>query len=432
MFGSLVRRIGFWTLDALKGGTVRKNYKEIKDYIDGGNTNDKQLMNLVEHALVNVPYYQNKKIKDFNDFPIIDKNVIKENWDELHATNYLGKPVHYMSTSGSTGTPFTMEWDIGKRKRQQAEVIYFNARAGQRLGDREVYFRVWTEKNRKSKLELLKQNLVPIDILHLNDADLERIRIRLKKKPKINSCLGYASTFEYIARYINSTDDTPDMYPMKSIISGSEVLSMESKKLLKRVFGCKVFDRYSNEENGFLAQTEDMSDIFWVNTASFKIEVLKQDSNEPVEVGEVGRIVVTDLYSFAVPLIRYDTGDLAELAEIKNGFAIKLKTIQGRRVDTIYDTSGNRLTPHTLSVYMWKYEKLKQYQFIQEGEKEYTVKINGGKEYYSDDEMKQYLKSVFGQDAEITIEHVEGIPVLASGKFKKTICNYEKSSKPNC
>ena len=51
---------------------------------------------------------------------------------------------------------------------------------------------------------------------------------------------------------------------------------------------------------------------------------------------------------------------MAILEEEYKGWATKLKTIQGRRVDLIYDTKGNRLTPHTLSVYMWKYDKLKQ------------------------------------------------------------------------
>ena len=102
-----------------------------------------------------------------------------------------------------------------------------------------------------------------------------------------------------------------------------------------------------------------------------------------------------------------------------------MKTIQGRRVDVIYDTKGSRLTPHTWSVYMWKFDKLKQYQFIQEGAKKYTLKVNGAEGIYSDEELSSHLKTVLGDDAEITIEHVDGIPALASGKFKKTVCNYE-------
>ena len=268
------------------------------------------------------------------------------------------------------------------------------------------------------------QNLLPIDILHLDNSNLEQIRNRLKKRPYINCCLAYASTYEYLTQYVQACQDTADMFHVKTFISGSEVLSLEMKHKIKDTFGCNVIDRYSNEENGFLAQTEDVSDIFNVNTTGFKIEVLKQDSDEPVSLGEIGRIVVTDLYSFAVPLIRYDTGDLAIKYAEKDGWTTALKAIQGRQVDVIYDTVGSALTPHTWSVYMWKFDKLKQYQFIQEGAKEYILKVNGAKGNYSDDELIKHLKSVLGQDADIRVEHVEGIPALASGKFKKTVCNY--------
>lgn len=318
-----------------------------------------------------------------------------------------------------------MDWNMAKRRRQLAELIYFNELAGQKLGDPYVYFRVWTERNKKSKRELWMQNLLPIDILHLDDRSLEKIRQRLKKKPYINSCLGYASTYEYLVKYMRQQGDTPNMYHIKSVVSGSEVLSMEMKKQIKETIGCMVIDRYSNEENGFLAQSPDMSDDFQVNISGFLIEILKQDKDEPVSIGELGRVVVTDLYSYAVPLIRYDTGDLAIKATEKNGWTTQLKTIQGRKVDVIYDTQGSRLTAHTWSVYMWKFEKLKQYQFIQNSAYDYTLKVNGAKGIYEDTDLISHMQSVLGSKANITIEHVDGIPSLASGKFKKTICNYQ-------
>lgn len=424
MFTDWIRRTGFWMLDAMRGGEIKRHYSDVKSRNTLGNPNVEQLEQLLQWSVEQTEFYKDCNAANFSSFPVINKNDIKSRWDDMHAQALLGKPVHYMATSGSTGTPFTMEWDMNKRKRQLAELVYFNELADQKLGQPYIYFRVWTEKNRKSKRELWMQNLTPINILHLDDTTLEGIRQRLKERPYINSCLAYASTYEYLVRYLRQKGDTPDMFRTKTFISGSEVLGMEMKQMIKETVGCKVIDRYSNEENGFLAQSEDCSDSFKVNIASFKIEILKQDCDEPAEIGEVGRIVVTDLYSFAVPLIRYDTGDLAMKAAERDGWVTELKTIQGRRVDVIYDTQGRRLTAHTWSVYMWKYEKLKQYQFIQQDAKEYVLKVNGAKGVYTDDELINHLKSILGDDADITIEHVDGIPALASGKFKKTVCNY--------
>lgn len=429
MFGDWIRRCGFWTLDLMRGGDIRRNYKEIKACLENNDLNTRQLSRLLDHAVSTTEFYKGFDPKDIGSFPVITKAQIKNNWDEMYSSEYKGKPVHHMSTSGSTGTPFVMDWDMGKRKRQLAEKIYLDELAGQKLGQPYIFFRVWTDRNKKSKLEQWMQNLTPINILHLDDNSLEEIRQRLKRKPYINACLAYASTYEYIVKYLHAKGDTPDMFHMTAFISGSEVLSMETKKLIKETVGCKIIDRYANEENGFVAQAGDMSDMFKVNTSGFFVELLKPDKDEPCEKGELGRIVLTDLYSFAVPLIRYDTGDMAIKAEEKDGWVTVMKTIQGRRVDAIYDTRGSRLTPHTWSVYMWKFDKLKQYQFIQDGAKTYTLKVNGAEGIYSDEEFISHLRSVLGEDAKITIEHVEGIPALASGKFKKTVCNYVYDSK---
>ena len=423
-----LRRLGFWTLDLVKGGKIRKHYKDVKKRMESGSLNKAQLERLLAHARATTDFYSDFDTSDIKNFPIIDKLTIKNSHDAIYSKEYVGTPVHKMSTSGSTGTPFVMEWNMNKRHRQMADMLYFNERAGQRFGKPYIYFRVWTERNRKSKLERFMQNLIPVDTHYLDTDKLEQIRKRLKARPAVNACIGYASTYEFLAKYLKSCQDTPDMFRTRAFISSSEVLGLEMKKLVKETVGCDIIDRYANEENGFLAQTGDCSEEFYVNTASFFVEVLKQESDEPCEVGEVGRIVVTDLYNFAVPLVRYDTGDLAIKAEEKDGWTTVLKTIQGRRSDIIYDTKGKTMTSHTFGVHMWSFEKLSQYQLIQNGAREYTLKLNGAKGNYTDEQMHSYIKGLLGEDAVLTIEHVDGIPALKSGKFKRTVCNYSYNS----
>lgn len=428
MIGSWVRSTAFWMLDAVKGGEIKKNYLDVKRRMTSGEINSAQLNKLLNHAVETVPYYNDYSAEAFQKFPIITKNDLKENWEKMHSEAYLGKPMHHMSTSGSTGTPFTMDWDMGKRKHQLAELIYFNEIIGQKLGDRYIFFRVWTEKNRKSKLEAWMQNLLPVDTTRLDDDNLCKMYEALKSKPKVNMCMGYGSTYGRLIRYLSERNVSPKEFDLSVCISGSEVLELGAKQKLKELLGCTVVDRYANEENGFLAQSEDCSDIFKVNTASFLIEILKMNSDEPADIGELGRIVVTDLYNFAVPLIRYDNGDLAIKHEERDGWVTKLKTIQGRKADIIYDTADREISCLSVTNHMWGYDKLKQFQLIQEDQGKYVMKLNGAKGYYTDEEIIDNLKGFLGADACIAIEHVDGIPTLASGKFKKTICKYQ----PKC
>lgn len=425
MFGSWVRRTAFWTLDALKGGTIKKHYNDIKYKMLNHTDQSQQLQKLLNHANHTTKFYKNLNVQDFKEFPVLNKQDFKERFDEFQSELFVNKPLHQMSTSGSTGTPFVVNQDMNKRKRTLADIIYFNEIAGQKLGDKYIFFRVWTEKNKKSKLEQFKQNLIPIDILHLDDASLEKIRLLLKHKKSINSALAYASTYEHLVNYLYSCGDTPEMFNIKSFISGSEVLNMNIKQRIKETIGCNIIDRYSNQENGIIAQTDDLSDEFIVNTASYYVELLKLDSDEEAEVGELGRIVITDLYNFAMPMIRYDTGDLAIKCEESKGTVRKFRSVQGRQVDTFYDTKGNKITAHAWSVYMWKFNRLKQYQFIQNGQKDYILKVNGAEGIYTKEELDSTIREIVGQDARIEIQYVDSIPVLASGKFKKTICNFK-------
>ena len=74
---------------------------------------------------------------------------------------------------------------------------------------------------------------------------------------------------------------------------------------------------------------------------------------------------------------------------------------------------------------MWNFNKIKQFQLIQENKYNYTLILSGAKNIYSDGEILDVLRSFLGQDAIINIKHVDEIPPLKSGKFKPTICNYQ-------
>ena len=432
MFSEKIRRNIYWILDFLKGSPVKKHLNEIAHIMENPDLaaqhQTKKLKELTEYAVNNIPFYK-KYSKDtaLEDFPVIDKSVIKENYELLKSPLYNDKQVVVLSTSGSTGTPFSINQDKSKRNRVLAEMMYFWGKAGYEIGMRYVFFRIWNNKNRKSKLSAFSRNLIMSNILTLDENNLENIRKMLKSDKKIKMLLGYASTFENLVNYLIKCGDNKEMFNIKTIISGSEVLTEETRVKLNNMFGCPVYSYYSNQENGSLAQECDEHCEFHINTASYVVEILKIDCDSPADDGETGRIVVTDLYNKAMPLIRYDTGDLAvqKNSSSCNWKGQVIKNISGRKVDMIYATDGTPLSPHTWSVYMWKYDKLKQYQFIQNTAKDYVMKINGG-EMYTDDEIINYLKAVLGSDANIKIDRVEEIPVLASGKFKKTICNYKK------
>jgi len=389
---------------------------------------EKRLNNLLNHAVSSTEYYsQYKNYNSLKDFPIIDKNIIKKYYDKFISINYKNKALHSMSTSGSTGTPFTIYQDMNKRKRVLAEIIYFGELCGYNLGDRNAYLRVWTNKNKKNFFDAWKQNLIMIDISKLDKSNLKKIRDIIIKDKKLKCILGYATSLDIISRYLLEQGDNPNMFNVKIVISGAEVLSEKTRMNLKKVFGCDVVSRYSNQENGILAQELIDKNYFIINNASYYFEFLKLNSDEEANPGELCRVVLTDLYNYAMPMIRYDTGDLA-IVEEHHKYGKVITSIEGRKVDFIYTTNGNMLSPYVVINNMWDFDKIKQYQLIQENKCDYTLKLNGAKGIYKDSEILDVFKSLLGENANINIEHVEGIPLLKSGKFQPTVCKYRPNN----
>lgn len=131
-----------------------------------------------------------------------------------------------------------------------------------------------------------------------------------------------------------------------------------------------------------------------------------------------------------MPLIRYATGDIAVFSsksECGKGGGIIFKQVDGRRVDCIYSTEGKLLSPYIINNTMWRFDQVRQYQFIQNDSNDYLLKINKQKEPFSqENEILKALKMYVGSDANIQVEYVDEIPLLASGKRKQVINNYKK------
>lgn len=433
MIGEKVRNHGFWALDLLKMSPVRRHYNDIKKIIEGGNESirvvDGYLDALLKYAVNNTEFYKDyRDYKSLKDFPIINKNIVKDNEDKILSKEYSGKRLHIMTTSGSTGTPFKIKQDMNKRNRVLAEIIYFGNLCSYNIGERNVYLRAWTGKNRKSSISAFKQNLIMLDICKLDEESLESIRTVLKNDKKIKCILGYATSLDVITKYMLEKGDSPDMFSIKTIISCAEVLDETTRANIKKIFGCSVVSRYSNQENGILAQEPVNENYFIINNASYYIEFLKLDSDEEAECGELARVIVTDLFNYAMPLIRSDTGDLA-IVKQNDRYGKVIESIEGRRLDSIYDTSGKLLSPYIVTVNMRNYEKLYQYQMIQEDKKVYTLKLNGAKGIYNEEDIINHFRSFLGGDAVINIIHVEGIPLLCSGKFQTSVCRYTPGNK---
>ncbi len=434
-FTERFRRSAFWINDRFKGGRITSHYKDLISSLNSParKTLDRQqslvLKTLLHHAVNTTRYYSGyKNFRSTDDFPVINKSIIRENFADFLSSGYNATELHKVTTSGSTGAPFTVYQDKVKRARHQADNIYFSEIAGYKIGTRLYYLRVWNELNRKSPIRRFMQNIVMVDAGNLSDESFESLISRIKSDNSTKSLLAFSSTYEALSHYLVKNPDQGSLN-ISSIITMSEALPDGAKQRLREAFNCPVVSRYSNMENGFLAQQcIEENNEYHLNEASYYFELLQPDKDEPVEPGIPGRIVVTDLFNYAMPMIRYDTGDMAILEErsLCGRPGRVFSRVEGRKVDFIYDTRGNLLSPHVITNTMWKYSsEVRQFQFIQNGKDLYLIKLNCNESSFTrDEELVSELRNYLGKNAVISMDFVDEIPLLASGKRKKIICNY--------
>lgn len=424
----------FWLLDTLKGSPIKSHFNEIKGVFNNP-YNDKsqkikyqRLDELLQYVLKTTSFYRNLDISDNIDlskFPIINKSIIKDNFNDFLSDNYVDKQeqLRKMSTSGSTGIPFFVYQDKKKVIRSKADLIYFYELGNFYVGDRLYFLRIWNDLNRKTKFSCWKENFV---MSNTSDLSLDGLKVfvsHLKKDKQEKVIMGYASFFETIAQYADILNC--EKTKVKSIIPGAESLSSPAKITLKKMFNCPVYMRYSNQENGILAQQIDDTDDYYINEASYKIEFLKMEEDIEAKENELARVIVTDLFNYAMPIIRYDTGDLARYCYEKDFRGNKrkiIKIIEGRKRDSIYNTKGELVSSSSITVSMWKYVKdIIQFQFIQKTSNVYLMKLNCDCPFFNESELKKDLCFYLGEDAIISFEYVNEIPQLSSGKRKAII-----------
>lgn len=431
-------RAKFWIEDYLKGSPIGKPYNEVKfiqehSFEEGLPIREKALHNLMDFAREHSAYYKNIKGYDLKSYPIMNKATLLEHYDEIRVApaeipGQQGE-VHIQTTSGSTGTPFKIPQDTLKRQRRIAELKYFGKIVGFRTHDKLIHLRTWNRWQQKTAKQIKSENIIPFDIAIMDDASLKRL-CELAVSEKAVCLRGYASSLGKVAEY---ADGKGYQFPhLKIAIAGAEALQDDTRALYKRVMKSEIISQYANEECGIMAQertpTKDTDNCMYWNYSGYYFEVLKFDSDEPAEYGELGRIVITDLHNYAFPLIRYDNGDTAVLLppdEYSNGYPV-LGKLYGRRFDITYSTTGAAISPLTYGRILKHFDTISQWQFVQEGEKEYKLKVVMRCEDPNLKSIVDQLKEYIGKDAVVTIEKVSDIPVLASGKRKPCVNNWKK------
>ncbi len=151
-----------------------------------------------------------------------------------------------------------------------------------------------------------------------------------------------------------------------AVFAGAAPLMADERRLVEQIFGCRVIDIYGTEEIGIIAADCPSCGAYHPAIDVMQFEVLRNDG-APAQAGETGRVVVTPYLNFAMPLIRYETGDVVEVGEgdhCPNG-AIRLSRIIGRSKNLFTQSDGQKFLPYVALGEVASLGPVDRFRFVQ-------------------------------------------------------------------
>ena len=306
---------------------------------------------IVKHAYETVPYYREvmdedgikpediKGLEDIKLFRVIGKQDVRDAGSRMYSEKFNRLFVRTARTGATTGPPVAMRRDIFSIGNEHAFVRRQYDWAGLSINDRCAVLK-WrrlkdgdsTKAGRYCYDAAMKELI--LSTFHLTDKAVVEYA-NLMRFYKVAALVAYPSAAYVMAR---GCLERGIKLPLKAVLTTAETLDDGKRELISRAFGCKVFDFYGSAERVCYIHSCECGNYHIL--PEYGLAELHPAESES---GGCHRIIATGFWNMAMPLIRYDTGDLV----VVNGGEctcgrnfIKIKKILGRDGDMITAPSG--------------------------------------------------------------------------------------------
>ena len=428
-----------------------KNFDKQYDIIK--NLSDKQELdgfirfkfdNLIKHSYRNSTYY-NKTLESIiheadqgpdkliNKIPILTKDILRDQGINISSKDLNTRKWFYNTSGGSTGEPIKFiqddifnKWMFATVKYYYLNILGIDEQASKKIvlwGSEQEIFR--STIGVKAKISNWLLNLGFINSFRMTENDMLHCLNKINSfKPDL--IRGYASSLYEISNFAERRNIK--VHTPKVIVSAAETLGQEVRESIERVFGARVYDFYGSREVDGLAGecNSGYRHIFAFNNY---IEIL-DDNNNPVNEGQEGRVIVTNLCNYSMPMIRYEIGDTAVLGPKKCKCGNPLPTlakITGRITDNFIKEDNTIIYGEYFTHLFFMKSWVKRFQVIQEDYKRIRIVLELSSEIIEAEknDIEEKIKLVLGKDCYIKWEIIDQITYSRSGKhiYTKTLVN---------
>lgn len=362
-----------------------------------------------------------RSMEDLEACPMLTKQDLLDHRESLASTEIPAKQRLYITTGGSTGVPVGFYLQRGvSRPKEQAFLEAQWSRAGWFPGARLAVIRGHVTSDRAAGRIVsydATRDWLMLSSYHLTEERLpEYLRAMEEFRPDLLHA--YPSAALQLAEFIERSG-RPWTLPLKGLLAGSERLNLPQKRLLERVFKCRVFRWYGHSERAVLAAEGRQSELFYFWPTYGFVEFGPADEEGFCEV------IGTSFHNLAMPLIRYRTGDYVRLADPRRDGALEfpwpaVAEIAGREQEFLVSGSGRRISLTAFNMHDSVFDGLYAVQFFQERAGAAEFRFVPGPSFDPGRlvTIEAGIRRKLGDDFELTLREVAETERTSRGKHK--------------
>ena len=367
-----------------------------------------------------------ESLADLARLPLIDKETIATHRQRLVNQSVPGGPVRYR-TGGSSGQPLAFYFDKLRQGFDKAARIRAHEWWGIHLGEREAH--VWNapiELDKTGRVKRFRDTLLNERIFPVSTLGPETVEsfVAAMKQFRPACVFGYPSAVEMLCELARAASVRLNDMPVRVVFLTGEVLYDHQRELISESFGgAAVANNYGSREAGFIAH-ECPDGNMHITSENVIVEILRD--GRPIEAGEDGEIVVTQLDCHAMPFIRYRTSDVGARRDGKctcrRGLEL-MTVVKGRSNDFLVAADDHIVHGSAVHAALSGTAGIVRFQLVQRADGHVTVmlQIDGQFRHGSERAIVEEISQRLGAGASVSAEFCEAIPAGAAGKYRYII-----------
>jgi phenylacetate-CoA ligase len=364
-------------------------------------------------------------LEHFHNLPLLSKATYQESSADFRAASSLNEPVFIDNTGGSSGTPFSFAKPNSMYSRELAYMLSQWERVGYRPTDRKLTLRGRTFSNQppnrrwcynpvNNELVLSSYHLDPKTLIH----SLREVR---RFKPRFIH--GYPSAIvTFLRTLVENSLQLPD--GIVAVLCASEPIYDYQREFMAKTLGCRIYSWYGQSECVVLGGECEYSTDYHMFPLYGVTELVDEQGMAITTPGVEGEIIGTSLNNYAMPFIRYRTGDRGILAPRKPCACgrefMRLAQVTGRQQHMIYTVDHVQVpvTAFIFGQHFKAFARMYGMQLFQEEPGRLLVRVVRRPSYSHLDERELQDKMENAVDGRIRVyfEYLDRLPVNSAGK----------------